>query len=93
MIGAGFFMNTIPLAKLDAYRAQTFRTSTGSELKTPQQAIQYVNERGFIFFWPVKNFVFPSLWSAVAGNRPVADEHDDPGHVTWGWKEIGRAHV
>lgn len=80
-------MNTIPLAKLDAYRAQTFRTSTGSELKTPQQAIQYVNERGFIFFWPVKNFVFPSLWSAVAGNRPVADEHDDPGHVTWGWKD------
>jgi uncharacterized protein YcaQ len=24
---------------------------------------------------------------AVAGDRPVADEHDDPGHVTWGWKD------
>lgn len=29
----------------------------------------------------------PSLWVAVAGDRPVADEHDDPGHVTWGWKD------
>jgi hypothetical protein len=23
----------------------------------------------------------------VAGDRPVPDEHDDPGHVTWGWKD------
>lgn len=29
----------------------------------------------------------PSLWAAVAGNRPVADAHDDPGHITWGWKD------
>ena len=29
----------------------------------------------------------PSLWAAVAGDRPVADAHDDPGHVTWGWKD------
>jgi hypothetical protein len=29
----------------------------------------------------------PSLWTAAAGDRPVADEHDDPGHVTWGWKD------
>jgi hypothetical protein len=29
----------------------------------------------------------PSLWTAVAGDRPVADKHDDPGHITWGWKD------
>ena len=29
----------------------------------------------------------PSLWAAVAGNRPVANSHDDPGHITWGWKD------
>ena len=29
----------------------------------------------------------PSLWVAYAGDRPVADDHDDPGHVTWGWKD------
>jgi len=29
----------------------------------------------------------PSLWTAVAGDRPVADKHDDPGHITWRWKD------
>jgi len=29
----------------------------------------------------------PSLWKAVAGNRNVPDNHDDPGHVTCGWKD------
>ena len=23
----------------------------------------------------------------MAGDRPVADAHDDPGHVSWGWKD------
>lgn len=80
-------MPIITKSKLDAYRANTFRTSPGVELKSPQQAIDYVNERGFIFFWPVKGYNFPNLWGAVAGNRPVVDEHDDPGHITWNWKD------
>ncbi len=50
-------------------------------------AAKFVNERGFIYFWPVKGIDLPSLWTAVAGDRPVADAHDDPGHVTWGWKD------
>jgi len=29
----------------------------------------------------------PSLWAAVAGDRPVADAHDDPAHITWNWKD------
>ncbi len=40
-----------------------------------------------MYFWPIKGIDLPSLWTAVAGDRPVADEHDDPGHVTWGWKD------
>ncbi|MGC8780061.1 MAG: AlkZ-related protein [Anaerolineae bacterium] len=47
----------------------------------------FVQERGFIYFWPIKEVVLPSLWVAVAGDRPVADEHDDPGHITWRWKD------
>ena len=31
--------------------------------------------------------ILPSLWTAVAGDRPVPDAHDDPGHITWGWKD------
>jgi len=59
----------------------------GQRLASPQEAIRFVNERGFVFLWPIKNVTLPSLWTAVAGNRPVADEHDDPGHITWSWKD------
>jgi hypothetical protein len=73
--------------RLRAYRAQTFRTVSGRRLTRKEQAIEFVNERGFCFFWPIKDVLLPSLWAAVAGNRAVADAHDDPGHVTWGWKD------
>lgn len=69
------------------YRAKTFRTLPGQQLNTAEEAVQYVNQRGFVFFWPIKNILMPSLWVAAAGDRPVADEHDDPGHKTWGWKD------
>jgi hypothetical protein len=49
--------------------------------------LKFVNARGFVYFWPIKGINLPSLWTAVDGNRPVADKHDDPGHVTWGWKD------
>lgn len=80
-------MPVINIKKLTDYRAITFRHKPDLRLRTPQQAIEFVNERGFVFFWPVKGYEFPSLWGAVAGDRPVADEHDDPGHVTWSWKD------
>jgi hypothetical protein len=52
-----------------------------------EQAIDFVRQRGFIFFWPIQGIELPSLWVAVAGDRPVAEQHEDPGHVTWGWKD------
>jgi hypothetical protein len=73
--------------QLETYRARTFRLSPGLRLDTLTAALQFVNERGFIHFWPIKGVDLPSLWTAVAGPRPVADQHDDPGHVTWGWKD------
>jgi hypothetical protein len=73
--------------RLHEYRAQTFRYAPGSNLKSQDEAVTFVNERGFVFFWPIQGVLLPSLWVAVAGDRPVADEHDDPGHRTWGWKD------
>lgn len=46
-----------------------------------------MRERGFTYFWPIQGVELPSLWTAVAGDRSVASAHDDPGHVTWGWKD------
>jgi hypothetical protein len=79
--------NTIRTFRLNEFRTRTFRSSETLKLSSPEQAIDFVNERGFIFFWPVKGIIFPSLWSAVAGDRPVADNHEDPGHISWEWKD------
>jgi hypothetical protein len=80
-------MSTIDLKKLTAHRARTFHLPPLKPLASPAQALSFVNRRGFIYFWPIKGIDLPSLWMAVAGNRPVADAHDDPGHITWGWKD------
>ena len=73
--------------RLQDYRAETFCTGPGLRVTTQEQAIAFVQARGFVYFWPIKEVTLPSLWAAVAGERPVPDEHDDPGHVTWGWKD------
>ncbi len=80
-------MAVIPEELIQTYRAQTFHLLPGQRLCERQQAVDFVTERGFVFFWPITGVVLPSLWVATAGDRPVADEHDDPGHVTWGWKD------
>ena len=80
-------MPTLNLERLKAHRARTFRLLAATRVQSPPQALDFVNERAFTFFWPVKGISLPSLWTAVAGDRPVPDEHDDPGHVTWRWKD------
>ncbi len=80
-------MAQIDLKKLQTHRARTFSLPPAKRLSSPAQALTFVNQRGFVYFWPIKDIDLPSLWTAVAGNRPVADKHDDPGHITWGWKD------
>ncbi len=78
---------TTSLDRIREYQARTFCYQAGRRVKTREEAIRYVNERGFIYFWPINGINLPSLWGAVAGDRPVPDEHDDPGHVSWDWKD------
>jgi hypothetical protein len=73
--------------QLNAYRAKTFCTAPGLRLSSPEEAKTFVDHRGFVFFWPTKGITFPSLWCAVAGDRPVAEKHNDPGHQSWDWKD------
>ncbi|MEW6085170.1 MAG: crosslink repair DNA glycosylase YcaQ family protein [Chloroflexota bacterium] len=80
-------MPTIDLKKLQTHRTRTFNLPPQRRLSSPAQALKFVEARGFVYFWPIKGIDLPSLWTAVAGNRPVADKHDDPGHITWGWKD------
>ncbi len=73
--------------KAAAYREKSYHISRSLRLHGPQDAVNFVNERGFIFFWPIKDHDLPNLWYATVGARPVPNNHDDPGHVTWGWKD------
>ncbi len=79
--------SNISSTTLRDHQTLTFNWQPGKALASLDQAIEFVNQRGFIFFWPIQGVHFPSLWSAVAGDRSVAAAHDDPGHVTWGWKD------
>jgi hypothetical protein len=80
-------MPTLSSDRLAAYRAETYHLRPDLRVLTREQAIDFVNRRGFVHFWPIQGVLLPSLWAAVAGERPVPNEHDDPGHVTWGWKD------
>jgi hypothetical protein len=80
-------MTKIDLKKLHSHRTRTFGLPPAKRLSSASQAVTFVNKRGFVYFWPIKGIDLPSLWMAVAGDRPVADKHDDPGHITWGWKD------
>jgi hypothetical protein len=73
--------------RLQQYRSYTFRQNRQHRLQTKDDAVRYVDERGYIYFWPITGIIFPSLWGAVAGDRPVPNEHDDPGHISWDWKD------
>ncbi len=83
----------LSLEHVASYRATTYRTPLNLRVKTKEEALDHVNARGFIMFWPIKGIEMPSLWAAVAGDRPVAGEHDDLGNVTWGWKDSLRGRV
>jgi hypothetical protein len=78
-------MSALDPARLAAHRAETFRLDR--PVTSPDEAVAFVAARGFVTFWPITGLTLPSLWTAVAGDRPVAKQHNDPGHVTWGWKD------
>lgn len=82
-----YIMLVLDSEKLQTHRMRTFNLPPRRRFTTPAAALKFINMRGFIYFWPIKGIDLPSLWIAVAGNRPVADKRDDPGHITWGWKD------
>lgn len=82
-----YIMLVLDLKKLQKHRMRTFNLPPRRRFTTLAAALKFINMRGFIYFWPIKGIDLPSLWTAVAENRFVADAHDDPGHITWTWKD------
>lgn len=69
------------------YPKKAFFLLPAFQLKIISDVLKYINQRGYILFWPIKKITFPRLWTATAGDRPVEDKHDDPGHITCRWKD------
>ena len=80
-------MPRINLKALKAYRHNTFHLLPGNRLSNPAAALDFVNERGFVFFWPIIRDRPALALDGGGGEARVPDNHDDPGHVTWGWKD------
>jgi uncharacterized protein YcaQ len=78
---------TISDKDIQRYRRITYRINPELRLTSVEDAREHVDARGFVMLWPIKGIEMPSLWTAVAGDKPVANEHDDPGHITWSWKD------
>jgi len=79
--------NIITQKQIHQYRSNTYRLNPNIRLHTIKDALNFINERGFVFFWPITGIDLPSLWCGVSGDRPVPNNHDDPGHITWRWKD------
>src|SRR5258706_1199585 len=79
-----FIMSQINLKKLQAHRTRTFNLPPSKRVVSVSQALTFIDKRGFVYFWPIKGIDLPSLWASVAGDRPVAHQHDDPGQSTCG---------
>lgn len=82
----------LPMDRLRGHRVHKYHSSPKNGVASLEGALDFVDQRGFVYFWPIEGVELPSLWVAVAGARPVPNEHDDPGHITWQWKDemLGR---
>src|SRR5512137_2929501 len=70
-------------------RAVRYRRRMDLRITTKDQAVEFVNDVGFCFLFPIQNVEMPSLWDAVAG-RVVKTTNKHSGYEierTWGWKD------
>jgi hypothetical protein len=82
-------MKTLSKQDLVAAREVRYRRRMNLRLKDQRQAVEFVNDVGFCFLFPIQKVEMPSLWDAIAG-RVVKTYPDHKGYEierTWGWKD------
>ena len=82
-------MNNLTKAELLAAREARYRRRMNLRVKDQAQAVEFVNDVGFSFLFPIQKLELPSLWDAIAG-RVVKTYPDHKGYEierTWGWKD------
>jgi hypothetical protein len=70
-------------------REVRYRRRMNLRVTTQEQAVEFVNDVGFAFLFPIQAVEMPSLWDAIAGRKmPTTNKHS--GYEierTWGWKD------
>ncbi len=72
-----------------AQREARYRRRMNLRVTTKEEAIEFVNDVGFCFLFPIQGVEMPSLWDAIAG-RKVRTSSKHSGYEierTWGWKD------
>jgi len=74
---------------VESWRDQRYRRRPELRLRDSDQALDFVNDVGFCFLFPMRGVEMPALWEAVCGQRrPVPVRHDDRElGYTWRWKD------
>ena len=80
---------TLTAATVAALRDHHYRRTPARRVHTRDEAVAFIGDVGFAFFWPIKGVECPNLFHAIAGRmRDVPNEHGDPdGSKCWAWKD------
>ncbi len=82
-------MRVLTKSAISSAREVRYRRRMNLRVKTQEEAIEFVNDVGFSFLFPIQNVEMPSLWDAIAG-RVVRTSASHSGYEierTWGWKD------
>ncbi len=79
----------LTIEQIEALRDVRYRRTAALQVRTEQQALDFVNDVGFCFLFGDKGVEMPTLWAAACGSRrPVPRNHHDPNlGRTWEWKD------
>ncbi len=79
----------VTLESVEQQRSYNYHRTPDRSIQSPGEALAFVDEVGFCFFWPIKGAEMPNLFHAIAGRiRPVPMQHDDPDIAkSWSWKD------
>jgi hypothetical protein len=74
---------------VEAWRDRRCRRRPALRLRTPEQALAFINDVGFCFLFPESGTEIPTLWEAICGERrPIPIHHDDRAlGRAWHWKD------
>jgi hypothetical protein len=74
---------------IEEQRARNYYRTPNLRIRSPEEALDFVNRVGFCHFWPIKGAELPNLFHAIAGcMRDVPMEHDDLDvNRSWAWKD------